>query len=689
MAVRNPAKIPKKNIGSVDVTGFSGGMYLNGEQNAKGNQIVEGHDVEMTIDGFITPRRSLTPWLPDTVEDGYQIFPAVWNGEVLNFTADNGKVKYCKDGDATWTDCGGDNTITTGAGGKPIFLRILDVLLVLNGGNGDKLCYVKLSDKTVVKYLPVTDPSVAPTAAATGITNSGAYKIYYGYTYSSATGETKISPILTYTINKPRDQWKTDGSEYLTITRPAGIPTNATKWNLYIALASTGGTIQDSDMLLLAGGLDLATTSIVDNGALAIDIGRGNPPSVNSTDGPRVKFGIETNGRPVLFGDVDNPHNVWIGGDGDFALDFSSSNGGFRSEPSKGTNYYPASVIGFRNGQGIPSLTILFSNTQGISKQATLEQQTINYGNQSFVVWGVTEQNYGAAGVASSLGVVNYKGQLSFPSVDGFTSMDTQPQLQNVIATKEIDTDISPYSERIKVEALDEIVGTGWGNRVLWIVPSYGFDTPNEILIRDLNNNGAWNPPLQIPATWIGTVSPPNTPAFVYIRQGKKTFKLFESFGTVDYLASGAQTFSTYAKGALIGINDARNAYQATVQAVFYLVGLIGNARVGVNYRDQNGDMQTAYEDVVGPAYVLSSSGGWSDPQYTYAGFAALPWTQPALIDQSASSLVSVDKRVPVAINDLVSEVQWWIETQAGYNDYLLRVVSYEGENLGVKPDLR
>jgi len=690
MAVRNPAKIPKKNIGSVDVTGFSGGMYLNGEQNAKGNQIVEGHDVEMTIDGFITPRKSLTPWLPDTVQDGYQIFPAVWQGEVLNFTADDGKIKYCKDGDNTWTDCGGANSITTGMGGKPIFLRILDVLLVLNGGNGDKLCYVKLSDKTVVKYAAVADPTTAVTIAPTGITNSGAYKIYYGYTFSSATGETKLSSILTYTINKPRDQWKTDGSEYLTITRPAGIPANATKWNLYIALASTGGTIQDTDMLLLAGGLDLATTSVVDNGTLAIDIGRGNPPAVNSTDGPKVKYGIETNGRPVLFGDVDNPHNVWIGGDGDFALDFSSSNGGFRSEPSKGTNYYPASVIGFRNGQGIPSLTILFSNTQGLSKQATLEQQTINYGNQSFVVWGVTEQNYGAAGVASSLGVVNYKGQLSFPSVDGFTSMDTQPQLQNVIATKEIDTDISPYSERIKVEALDEIVGTGWGNRVLWIVPSYGFDTPNEILIRDLNNNGAWNPPLQIPATWIGTVSPPNSPAFVYIRQGKKTFKLFESFGTVDYLASGAQTFSTYAKGALIGINDARNAFQAVVQAMFYIVGLIGNIRIGVNYRDQDGEMQTEYVDIEGPEYVLSSSGGWSDPQYVYAGMGGvLPWTLPGQIDQSASSLVREDIREPVPINNLASEVQWWIETEAGYNDYMLRVVSYEGENLGVKPDLR
>lgn len=690
MAVRNPKPIPKKRIGSVDVTGFSGGMYLNGEQNAKGNQVVEGHDVELTIDGFITPRRSLTPWLPDTDEDGYQVFPAIWEGEVLNFTADDGKIRYCVDGDDDWTDCGGDNTITTQNGGKPIFLRILDVLLVLNGGNGDRLCYVRLDNKQVVKYAAVTDPTTAPTAVATGITNSGAYKIYYGYTYSSATGETILSNILTYTINKPRDNWKTDGTEYLTITRPAGIPANAKKWNLYIALASSGGTIAATDMLLLAGGLDLATDSIVDNGALAIDIGRGNPPAVNSTDGPRVKYGIETNGRPVLFGDVDDPHNIWIGGDGDYALDFSSSNGGFRSQPSKGTNYYPASVIGFRNGQGIPSLTILFSNTQGISKQATLEQQTINYGNQSFVVWGVTEQNYGAAGVASSLGVVNYKGQLSFPSVDGFTSMDTQPQLQNVIATKEIDKDIMPYSERIKVEALDEIVGTGWGNRILWIVPSYGFDTPNHILIRDLNNNGAWNPPLEIPAEWIGTVSPPSSPAFVYIRQGKKTFKLFESFGTVDYKGGGPETFGTYARGALIGMNEARNGYQAMVQAMFYLVGLIGDIRLGVNYRDQNGDMQTVYEDVEGPPYVLSSAGGWSDPQYTYGGFATPPgWTAVAQIDPTASALVRVDKRVPVPINDLVSEVQWWIESPDDYCDYLLRVVSYEGENLGVKPDLR
>lgn len=699
MAVLNPVKVPKKQIGSVDVLGFSGGYFLNGEQNAEGNQIVEGNDVERTINGYLTPRRSLQKFLPDTVEEGYEIFPALVDGAIYYFTADENKMKFCQMGDDAWSDCGGDNTIVTQNGGKTTFVRALNSILILNGDNGDKLCRVDLDTIPtfdVVKYTLVADPDDPLTAAATGITASGSYLIYYGYTYSSATGETLISPILEQAISKPRDTWDQDGTEYLTLTRPdfGTEPAGATYWNLYIALASNGGSIQATDMLSLASGLDLNQEKIIDNGSLAIDIGRGNPPAVNSTDGPRAAHGIETGGRPVLFGikDVDgnDTGDILIGGDGEFALDFSSANGGFRSQPAKGTNYYPASVIGFRNGQGIPSLTILFSNTQGLSKQAVLEQQTINYGNQSFVVWGVTEQNYGAAGVASSNGVVNYNGQLSFPSTGGFLSMDTAPQLQNVLSTKKIDNDIEPYTKRIKVSALNEIVGTAWDNRFLWIVPAFGFDVPTEILIRDLNNNGTWNPPLSIPAQWIGTISPPDSPAFVYIRQGTQILKLFESFGTVDYKSGGSDTFSTSARGALMGINDAHNAYQAVVQAVFYVVDLIGEMTIGVTYRNQNGKIKHKSKVIQGPTYQRSSSGGWDDPMYTYNAFEQLlGWDEVAFIDQTNTTLERLTKRWPLNINDLASEVQWWYQTPDGYCDYLLRAISFEGENLGVKPDLR
>lgn len=690
MAITKPEKVPQKNISSLDIMGWSGGLFLNGEQLAEANQFVSSKQVELSPNGRPRPRKSFQKWLPDTVETVYEVFPARVGTELYYFTADENKMKYCQKGDTDWTDCGGsDNTITTQNGGKPTFLRVLNSILVLNGRNGDKLCYVDLDTAgfPLVKYTFVANPSSAVSASPTGITNSGSYKIYYGWTYSSATGETELSPILTYTINKPRDQWDPD-TEYLTITFPGTPPTGATYRNLYIALAANGGTIQPSDMLMVAAGLDLNQASIVDNGTLAIDIGRGNPPTANSTDGPKVDNGIETNGRPVLFDDQDEPDNVWIGGDGEYARDFSSANGGFRSTPSKGTNFYPASVIGFRNGQGIPSLTILFSNTQGLSKQATLEQQTINYGNQSFVVWGVTEQNYGAAGVASSYGVVNYKGQLSFPSTDGMMSMDTQPQLQNVLSTREIDKDIKDYIRRINVGSLPEIIGTAWNNRFMWLIPANGFTTPNEILIRDLDNNGAWYT-FQIQAQWIGTISPPDSPAFVYICQGNKILKLYESFGSVDYI-DGAATFDTEVVGAKIGINDAHNAYQAVVQAVFYMLDLIGDIYVGVNYTDQNGKPKNKEKLYVGPAYTRSTSGGWSDPQYVYNSEPTpATYAQSVEISVSNSAIEGEDVRIPLNINNLASEVQPYIRTPRGYNNYEWHSVVFEGENLGVKPDLR
>jgi len=695
MAVSKAAKVPKRNIGSLDLNGWSGGLFLNGARLAEGNQFVSSKDVRLTPQGRLTPRYSLERWLPDTVETVYEIYPALWEGEVYFFVADENEIRYAQIGDSSWTSSGGDNVITTNNGGKPTFIRALNSILILNGSNGDKLAYIDLESATfdVVKYDLVADPTSAPTATPTGITGTGAYKIYYGYTYSSATGETLISPILEKTISKPRSLWADDGSEYLTVNRPdfGAEPTGATYWNLYIALAANGGSIQDSDMLMLAGGLDLNQEGIVDNATLAIDIGRGNPPTANSTDGPRADHAIETNGRPVLFGIKDengyDTGEVFIGGDGDYALDFSSANGGFRSEPSKGTNYYPASITGFRNGQGIPSLTILFSNTQGTSKQATLEQQTINYGNQSFVVWGVTEQNYGAAGVASPYGVVNYKGQLMIPSTDGLLSADTQPQLQNIIQILNVDKDIDPLFKSINTSALAEIVGVGWDNKFQFIVPTDGFTTPNKILIRDLQNNGAYYT-LDIPAQWIGVVSPPGSPAFVYICQGNKILKLSDTFGTVDYKGDGAVTFSTSITGAMVGLNDSHNAYQAMVQAVFDVLNIVGTITVGVTYINQNGKLKTKEKTFIGPEYVKSSSGGWSDPEWVYAGASSPAWRDSVEIDEASSSLNRVDKRIKIPIGDLVAVAQWYLRSSNGYADYLLRTVSYEGENLGVKPDV-
>lgn len=689
-----PVPVPETKIDSIDVKNFGGGLFMGGDQNAPSNSFVHGKDVELDRYGFLVPRRRLLPFLPDTVGTSYQKFPVLWEGEIFYFTADNNKIKFCQKGDAGWTDCGGTNSFTTNAGGFTKFIRVLDCVLILNGKNGDKLAYIDLATGgfPVVKYTLVTDPSTVMTAALTTLV-PGAYSVYYAYSYSGAVGETLLNPILTKSINVVRDQWQgmgTPGS--IKVSRPAGAaPAGAKFWNLYIATAATAGTIQSSDMLRLAVKLDLANFDFVDDGALSIDLG-APAPEANSTDGPKVSNGLVEDGNPILFQDEDNPYNIWIGGGGPNALDFSASNGGYRAEPEKGTNFYPTAIVGFRTGQGVPALTVLYSNTEGLSKQAVLQQQTVNYGDQSFTVWGVTEQHYGAAGVAAPNSAINYKGKLMFLSTDGFSSAETQPSLQNVLSIKSISGPIEDFVAGIKNSAMPSVVGTGWNNKFMWLVPSAGFDTPQQIAILDTNNkgiegDGAWLV-LDIPADWIGVVSPQDDAAFVYISQGKKTFALLVGQSTYDTIDGVSVPFATGADGPLLGMGgESHNMWQATVQAMFYVMGLVGDITVGVTWRGEGGQPKTQVVTHHGPVFVPSGAGGWGDTGWGYAHGPSYRST-PVIID-TVGALTPQDVRIPVPIDDLINEAQWFYSTPVGFSNYRIRSISYEGVNLGVRPDLQ
>ena len=692
-----PVKVPQKTISSIDVPNFGAGLFLQGAQNAPVNSFIKSKDVELDLNGYIIPRRKLAPFLPDTIEITYQKFPVLWNGVIYFFTLDNGKVKYCQEGDDEWTDCTGDNTVTTNNGGRPKLIRVLDSVMILNGDNGDKLAYVELTVAgfPVVKYALVANPTAA-LAATLGNLTAGNYHLYYAFSYSGAVGETELSPILDATVNIVRDQWSSQTSKgSVKLTRPAGAaPAGARYWNLYVALAATAGAIQPSDMLQLAVKLDLNTLEFTDDGTLDINLG-SVPPEANSTDGPRVSHGIVADGNPILYGDKDNPYNIWIGGGGPNAKDFSVSNGGYRAEPEKGTNYYPTTIIGFRTGNGTPALTVLYSNTEGLSKQATLEQQTISYGEQSFTIWGVTEQHYGAAGVAAPNSAINYNGKMMFVSTDGIMSMESQPTTPNVLNTKPISSPIDDLVRSIKNSAMPSIVGAGWNNKYLWTIPNAGFDTPQQILVLDTNspgvdNNGAWYT-LDIPAQWIGVVSPQNDAAFVYICQGTKSYKLLPSTSTYDTKDGASVPFSTGATGPLLGMGgQARNTWQADVQAMFYIMGLVGDITVGVRYRNQNGALKTKTKKYIGPSYQPSSGGGWGDPQYTYAHFKqpqGLSGTTK--IKDTGVAAQALDVRIPVRVDDIHNEAQWFYLTDPGYSNYKIRAVSFEGINLGVRPDLQ
>lgn len=686
-------KVPQAKINSIDIVSFDGGLDQRGEANIRSNSFSVGKNVMVNPQGLATHRLGLKRWLPDVVERAGQVFPALYNGELWYITADDGKIKWCKPGDTAWTDCGGDNTVTT-SGIFTTFLRVLNKVLILNGE--DTLGYVDLSNMQVSHFNFVADPTTVPTGAVTGIA-TGSYKVYYCISYNSVVGKTASSPILTQTVNKIREQWGTvgtAGTAGVTVTRAGAVPAGAVSWNLYLATAPAGGTIQHSDMLPLAMGLDIGVNTFFDNGTITQLTNAGTAPTDNSTEGPRAKYGVEIEGRPFLYGIKGDDYAVLIGGNNDYALDFNEGNGGYRLVLNEGTNYYPQAVVGFRNGQGIPSITVLFSNTEGLSKQSIIEQNTISLGNFSAVVWGSTEQNYGAAGVSSPYATVIYKGSMVFPTVDGILKLDTQASLQNVLLPDRISDPIIDEIQTIRTDLLNQAVGTAWANRMIFAMPTRGFTYNNKLVIYDTTRKDSecWYT-FDIPAQWVGTVSPPGTNGFVYVAQDNHFFRLDTMYVAQDETSDGlTQPFPMEVTTALVGSNTAHDGYFAIVNVVFYLRQFVGSVDLIVRWRDrQSGKMRTKIKTVRNGEYAKSSKGNWSSPGYLFnqeLPTEVLTWGDNDKLDDS-QAVQKADLRFRVPIKAVTNELQATVAINLDNSAVIARSVSFQGQPLGISPDVR
>lgn len=639
--------------------------------------------------GLATFRMGLKRWLPSINGTAGQVYPALHNGALKYITHDSGKIKWCLEGASSWTECGGDNVVTNTV---TTFLRVLDKVLILNGE--DNLGYVDLTNMNVVHFNNVTNPASAPTGLPIGITGT-TYKVYYAIWYSGVVGKTASSPILTQPVSKIREQWATDGSQGVTITDPNTRPAGAVAWNIGLATAPAGGTIQLSDILPLALGLDIATTTFTDNGKITQLTNAGTAPTTNSTTGPKAKYGIEIEGRPFLYGIKDDPYAVLIGGNNTDALDFNEGNGGYRLVLNQGTNFYPQSIFGFRNGQGIPSITVLFSNAEGLSKQSIIEQNTISLGTFSATVWGSTEQNYGAAGVSSPYAVINYKGMMVFPTVDGILKLDTQASLQNVLLPERISDPVIEDVSSIRTDLLNKIVGTAWANKVMMAMPTGGFSYNNKIVVYDVSrkDNECWYT-FDIRAQWIGTISPPSSAGFVYVAQDNHFFRLEKTYAALDELANGlTQSFPMEMTTALIGTNTAHNGYFAVVQGVFYLKDWVGTVDITLKWRDyQSGKMKTKKKTITNGSYRQSSVGGWSSPGYLYSPSIKTKVLRYADSDKMTDSVSAqkTSRRIAIPMNGIVTnELQATVALNLDNSAVVVRSISFEGQPLGISPDVR
>lgn len=692
MAITDPVKVKGAQITSSDVVSFDGGLDERGEYNIAPNSFSYGRNGRVNSAGNFTKRLSRKRWLPNSVGFNSEVSTVYYGGEILYFIADDAKIKYCRENDTAWTDCGGSNTITTDPGVITTFLRVNDILFCMNGV--DELRFITLSTLNMTVFTHVDDPVSTISCVASGITLTGPFSVYYAFTYNSdGGGETAISPIKTQSVSKSRSTWKSDGTEYLTLTFNDTPPAGATSRNLYAAIALQGTVPVASDLAMLKANIPIADASFVDNGSIGFDISYNTAPDNNSTAGIKATNGIMAGSTPVLYGDPDNPYDLYFGGVTDAGVSFGANNGAQRLPLLKGTNYYPTSVVGFRNNQGIPNLFVLFSGTEGVSKQQIVSQKQLSYGNTTIQYWGADDLNAGASSVYARYGVVPYLGQLLFPSSDGITSIKTDPNLQNVLQPSIISQQVADTYGTIKNANFDKIVGAAWNNLVAFTVPSRGFNYNNQLLIYDLVNREKpkwyiWD----LAVDWIGTVSPHNKDSFFYIRQGNEFYKLVDSYVAEDENADGTATaYPVEIESNLKAFSQGRNVYMAVTQAVFYVAEFVGTMTIEVTYYNNKGRPKSKRKTFTNGSYTRNLLAGWGNPRVLWQSYnnRVINWSTPMPTTGEVNPSQKVTKRCRIKLpNPVVNEIKFKASSDLDNTSFDVVNGNFEGVTIGVVGDI-
>lgn len=669
-----PKPVRPVNLKRVSVKNFLKGVvsaYDDGSVPTDG--LKSASNVMLTQNGTVRPRPSLQRFGPQpigTVQGEIFPFRKVDGTDTENWLIClqnvSGTVSaYIAQGeDTTWTLVSGK---TYDVAARAHFIQVADKVLVLTPT--DNLSYLDIPTSVIVPFTNLTTPS-NPTVANNGTTSltSGttAFNMYYSITWNSSVGQTDGSAITTTAVNKDRDFWiATDNS--LKVTRGSA-PAGATSWNVYGGQGTgTGGTPQ---LYLIASGLDITISDYVDNGTAPLQLTEPLP-TYNSTAGPKVARGAVINGRPWLVGDSENPYYVWRGGDPGYELDFSPSNGGGYSKVGSGTENIPVKVVSYRDGKGTAGVTVLSQGLSGSGKRFIIAPQSITYGEQTFIVYQVTEDN-GQSGTDAPDTVVLYNDSLWYLSRDGFKTTGSKINLPNVLSTDNVDRTIRTDIKSLNIASMPYAVGLANEGRIYYALPN-GSSTNNEIWVLDLDREGAWMKPWSISADWMLLYTDNSGTTHHLVLSNNVIYEL----SYVSLTADNGLAVPTNGTSGQIKFSDDGMMWGKLVMVIFTIYRPQGAINFTISGNTKNSALQ-----VVGNNTFTSTStrAGWSEPK--------LGWSSP----RGWSEIVSV----PVAFNDATQyvkvkvnkDMRWfsygWSSTDPGV-DYSLADVTAVYAEAGIK----
>lgn len=562
------------------------------------------------------------------------------------------KPAYSKDGGA-WTTINGktyDNTA------KAHFVQVDDKVMVMNGT--DNLSYVDIPTLAVIPYTALSTPS-APTPVKTGLAGT-TYTYYYKITANSTVGETAASPVGSIQVGSIRDVWDT-ASNYVTLSWSA--VAGAASYNVYL------GDVSGQETMIASG---INGLSFKDDGSMVQDITRLAPVG-DSTAGPKVTRGTVINGQLFLTGDKDFPRYVRYGGTGTSVLDLSPFNGGGYSEIGRGTKEFPVRVMTFRDGRGNSAITILCRGTNGSGKRYVMTPDSVTVGETIIAFFAITEDN-GQDGTNSPDGVILYKDSLWYPSLDGFKTTGTKPQLQNILSTTTISETIINDIANLSSQYMDTCVGLANKGRLYWLVP-VGSTTPNEMWVLDLDRKGAWMKPWSIAASWQMLYNDNSGTTHHIVLKNNVILELTHAQATND----DGTAFPTNATSGFLKFSDDGLDWAKVIDVTFVLLRPQGQVNFTVTGKTEDASLAT-----VGTTSFVSSASvaGWGEAGWGGAPSSIFGWSNFGVVPVTYGD---AQRYVTIEIDEELQWMGWELNTSGMGVDYQLADVIVRYVKIGVK----
>lgn len=383
----------------------------------------------------------------------------------------NGKGYKSIDNGKTWTEVLG--MIWT-PGKQFLSFQFKNQLWIINGW--DHLCYYDGVEFKDFSELP--DPTSAPVITLGSGLSTGSYTYYVRYVANNSVSNTNPSPAVSFSCDKPIEQWDSAADEYIDITYPA--VSDAESYDLYLDQIESGpyGHI---------GGTANLTFRYFGETPNSFQ----PAPDDNTTTAPRIAS-MELSGNRVWgTNDKDNPWRVYGTGVSQYLGYFSPFYGGFDIDLERGSKYYPTAVVHYRTGKGDPIATVLCSSADGSGIIFQIELTTTTVGDVSIVI-PIAYKLVGSVGSDAVGSVTKFGDNIAFLNKKSAHFLRNKEQLFNVLATDDAIGSIRNSYQTINPAHIEKAIGFYQAPRLYFCVPVGGSENDTTFVWDNERRNWTW-----------------------------------------------------------------------------------------------------------------------------------------------------------------------------------------------------